>query len=330
MPGPTLIDVDGLVVEYFTLRGPLRAVDSATLEVRAGEILGIVGESGSGKSTLAQAILRILPPQARIVGGSIVYRGEDLVALSEERLKKIRWREISMVPQAALNALNPTLRIRDHFIETAKAHGLTDKQWILEKASELLENVRLDPDRVLPSYPHELSGGMKQRVLIALSLLLDPKIVILDEPTTALDVLTQRFILDLLKDLKEKLGITMVFITHDIAVVADIADRIAVMYAGQVVEVGDVFDVFYEPLHPYTRLLIKSVPGLRGSVDEMRPIPGSPPDMFSPPPGCRFHPRCPWRFEPCNSLEPKPIRLGTGRKVSCHLYTGKTGDCRYE
>ena len=319
----TLITINDLVVEYFTLRGPLRAVDSASLTINHGEILGIVGESGSGKSTLAQAVLRILPPQARIVKGSIIYRGRDLARMDENELKKIRWREISMVPQAALNALNPTLRIRDHFIETAKAHGVNDKRSVLEKASHLLEQVRLDPKRVLSSYPHELSGGMKQRVLIALSLLLDPKIVILDEPTTALDVLTQRFILDLLKDLKEKLGITMVFITHDIAVIADIADRVAVMYAGQVVEVGDVFEVFYEPLHPYTRLLIKSVPGLRGDVEEMRPIPGSPPDMFSPPSGCRFHPRCPWRFEPCDSIDPSIVEFGDGRMVSCHLYTQK-------
>ncbi len=319
-PQDNIIVVKGLKVFYKAHRGYVKAVDNVDLEIRRGEIIGIVGESGSGKSTLAFAILRLLPSNARIVSGSILYEGEDLVKLSESRLKNIRWKGISLVPQAALNALNPTLRIRDHFLETARAHGVHDDSYVLKRAAELLEMLRLEPPRVLRSYPHELSGGMKQRVLIALSMILNPKVLILDEPTTALDVLTQRFILDLLKDLHRKTGITMIFITHDIAVIADIADRTAVMYAGKIVEVGDVYTVFKNPKHPYTVALMKSIPSLVGSVDEMKSIPGTLPDLINPPPGCRFAPRCPYAMDICRKQEPPTIRLETGHIVSCWLY----------
>ncbi|HDN75874.1 MAG TPA: ABC transporter ATP-binding protein, partial [Acidilobales archaeon] len=224
------------------------------------------------------------------------------------------------VPQAALNALNPTMKILDHFIETGRAHGLNDRRLIMERAKELLELLRLEPRRVLNSYPHELSGGMKQRVLIALSMLLEPEILILDEPTTALDVLTQRAILDLLKEIKDKLRITMVFITHDIAVIADLADRIAVMYAGKLMEVGDVYTVFRRPANPYTKALMASIPSLIGKVEDMKPIPGSPPDLVNPPRGCRFHPRCPYAMEICKKEEPPTVELSTGHIASCWLY----------
>jgi len=314
-----IIEVKDLRVFYSALRGNVRAVDDVSLEIRNREILGVVGESGSGKSTLALAILRLLPPNAMIVNGSIIYRGKDLVSMNEDELRGIRWREISLIPQAALNALNPTLRIRTHFLETAKAHGINDSKWVYERASKLLELLRLEPDRVLRSFPHELSGGMKQRVLIALAMLLNPKVLILDEPTTALDVLTQRFILDLLKDLHKKTEITMVFITHDIAVIADIADRVAVMYAGKVVEVGDVYTVFKSPKHPYTVALMKSIPSLVGDVREMRSIPGTLPDLINPPPGCRFAPRCPYATDICRTKEPPMIKEGD-HVVSCWLY----------
>ncbi len=316
----TLLSVRGLRVYYRGLRGLVRAVDGVDLDVFRHELIGVVGESGSGKTTLAMAILRLLPPRvARIVSGSILFNGMDLVRASEEELRRIRWSKISYVPQAALNALNPVLKIADHFLETARAHGVYDREKVLERASELLEMLRLEPRRVLNSYPHELSGGMRQRVLIALSMLFNPDLIILDEPTTALDVLTQRFILDLLRDLKKKTGVTMMFITHDIAIIADIGDRIAVMYAGKIMEVGTVDQVFYSPAHPYTQALIKSIPKLTGPIEEMRPIPGSPPDLVNPPPGCRFHPRCPYARPECSREEPPTVEVEPGHIASCWL-----------
>lgn len=315
-----LLSIKDLKVVYLSPRGYVKAVDKVSLDVVKGEVLGIVGESGSGKSTLAHSILRILPPNAKIVDGSIVFGGVDIVKLSEKEFRDLRWKRISMVPQAALNALNPTMKIVDHFMETAKHHGLSDRRSVLEKAAKLLELLRLEPDRVLPSYPHELSGGMKQRVLIALSMLLDPELLILDEPTTALDVLTQRSILDLLKEIRSKLGLTMIFITHDIATIADLADRIAVMYAGKLFEVGDVYTVFRNPANPYTIALMKSIPSLIGKVEDMKPIPGSPPDLVNPPPGCRFHPRCPYAMDICRKREPPLIELKPGHYTACWLH----------
>jgi len=315
-----LISIKNLRVAYISLRGYVRAVDKVNLDIYKGEVLGVVGESGSGKSTMAYTILRVLPPTARILEGSITYNGMDIVKMPEEEFRKIRWRKLSLIPQAALNALNPTLKIMDHFLETAKAHGIRDKEQVISKASELLKLLRLEPERVLPSYPHELSGGMKQRVLIALAMLLDPELLILDEPTTALDVLTQRYILDLLKDVKAKLGITMVFITHDIAVIADIADRVAVMYAGKIFEVGDVYQVFKNPINPYTKALMESIPSLIGDVEEMKPIPGSPPDLVNPPPGCRFAPRCSQAMSICREKEPPMVEVEPGHYTCCWLY----------
>ncbi len=315
-----ILDIKNLTVVYITLRGLLKAVNNVTLRVRKGKILGIVGESGSGKSTLALAILRLLPKMSKIVNGSIMFHGIDLAKASEEELREIRWKKISYVPQAALNALNPTLKIIDHFYETAKAHGVDDKKWVMDKASQLLKMLNLEPSRVLNSYPHELSGGMKQRVLIALSMMLEPEVLILDEPTTALDVLTQRFILDLLKDLHRKTGVTIIFITHDIATIADIADDVAVMYAGKLMEVGDVFTVFKKPYHPYSQALIKSIPSLVGDINEMKSIPGSLPDLVNPPIGCLFHPRCEKAFDKCRKQEPPLIEVKPGHFVSCWLY----------
>jgi len=318
-----ILEIKDLVVTYMTLRGPLKAVNNVSLKIRRGEILGIVGESGSGKSTLALAVLRLLPKMARIAKGSILFNGEDLVKMPEDKLREIRWKKISYVPQAALNALNPTIRIIDHFLETARAHGVNDRKWVIEKASNLLKMLNLEPKRVLQSYPHELSGGMKQRVLIALAMLLDPEVLILDEPTTALDVLTQRFIIDLLKDLHKRTGVTIIFITHDIATIADIADDVAVMYAGKIMEVGDVFTVFKKPYHPYSRALIKSIPSLIGDVNEMKSIPGTLPDLVYPPPGCLFHPRCRVAFERCKKEEPPIIEIAPDHFVSCWLYVDK-------
>ncbi|WFO75154.1 ABC transporter ATP-binding protein [Desulfurococcaceae archaeon MEX13E-LK6-19] len=327
MPGgkEVIIDVKNLSVHYMTLRGFLKAVNDVDLTIYKGEIMGIVGESGSGKSTLAMAIMNILPPTARIVSGSIFFDGKDLVRLKKGELREILWKRISIIPQAALNALNPVLKIKSHFLETARAHGIKDREWVIDRASKLLELLRLDPERVLESYPHELSGGMKQRVLIALAMLLEPEVLILDEPTTALDVLTQRFILDLLKELHEKTRITMIFITHDIAVIADLADRVAIMYAGKIVEVGDVFTVFKNPYHPYTLALMKSIPSLIGDINEMKSIPGTLPDLINPPPGCLFAPRCSKAMDICRKTPPPYIEIKKDHFVACWLYSKKEG-----
>ncbi len=321
-----ILEIRDLVVHYFSGRKRIHAVNHVSLAVHRGEIMGIVGESGSGKSTLALAVMRILPPNARIVGGHIYFDGTDMVSAGPRELREILWKRISIIPQAALNALNPVLRIRSHFMETAKAHGIEDREWVRRRAIELMRLLNLDPERVWDSYPHELSGGMKQRVLIALAMLLDPELLILDEPTTALDVLTQRFILDLLKKLHEETNITMIFITHDISVIADLADRVAVMYAGKVVEVGDVFTVFKEPFHPYSVALMKSIPSLVGDIDEMHSIPGSLPDLSNPPPGCLFAPRCPRAMGICGEREPPFIELKHDHFVACWLYSKERGE----
>jgi peptide/nickel transport system ATP-binding protein len=233
-----------------------------------------------------------------------------------------------MVFQAAQNSLNPVMRVADQIIDTAQAHGPMPKSDILDRASELLKMVRLEPERVLHSFPHELSGGMKQRVIIALSLLLNPKMLILDEPTTALDVITQVAILDILADLRKELGLTMMFLTHDMSIIARIADRVAVMYAAQVAEIGSIEDIFYDPLHPYTYGLIHAVPSLVGDLSDREPIPGSPPDLRHPPPGCRFHPRCPHATSVCQEVIPR-LECFDDRCVACHhwkeISTASTG-----
>jgi len=277
---------------------------------------------------LAKAIMRILPEDGRITpDSSAVYNGLedrelDIFTISSAEFSRlIRWKEISIVFQSALNSLNPTLRVKDHFIETAKAHGLSNSSEIMERAQELLEAVRLDSKRVLKMFTIELSGGMKQRVMIALSLLLNPKIVILDEPTTALDVLTQRMILDLLKKLRGTFNLTYILITHDIALIADLSDRVAVTYAGKIVEEGSVEDIFYNPLHPYTKLLLEAVPKL-GEFDRLpKPVPGASIDYRNLPSGCPFHPRCPNAKSICIAKEPSLINLEKNRRIACHIYT---------
>jgi len=318
-----LLEVQELEVFY----GRVKVVSGVSFSVEKGEILGIAGESGSGKSTIANALLRILPESAYIGEKSkVLYYGnsdvgEDLTKLPLPVVEKeVRWKEISMVFQGALNSLNPTLRIRDHFVETAKAHGLKDKDEIMSRASKLLEMVRLDPKRVLSSYPGELSGGMKQRVLIALSLLLNPKLVILDEPTTALDVITQREILEILRKIKADLNLTYIIITHDIALLADFVDRVIVLYAGRIAEEGSILDIFSKPLHPYTVGLLSSVPKI-GQFSEPVVIPGSSPDYRRLPPGCKFHPRCPIAIGGiCDKQEPYLNSVNSSHMIACHNY----------
>jgi peptide/nickel transport system ATP-binding protein len=311
-----------LSVEYAVREGWLKVVSRVSLDIPEAKITGLVGESGCGKTSLVDAIFRTLPPNGYIKSGKIWFRHLDLLSLSKEEMRKIRWKKIAMVFQAAQNSLNPALRIRDHFIETYRAHDeKASKDEILNKASEMLKMVRLNPYKILNSFPYELSGGMKQRVIIALSLLLNPEFLILDEPSSALDIYTQSTIIDMLKDIHKEKDLTMLFVTHDLPVLAEIADYIAVMYAGKIVEFNDVESIFYEPKHPYTRLLIKSIPSLIGNPLDKKPVPGEPQSLLNPPPGCRFHPRCPYKTLICEKDEPN-IFYVNGGFVACWLYEG--------
>ncbi len=279
--------------------------------------MAVVGESGCGKSTLAYSIIRHVPYPGEIKGGTILFDGQDVLGMDRKALRQFRWKEIAIVFQAAQNALNPVMRIADQMIDTVLDHEKQPKEQIIQRASSLLEMVRLNPDRVLRSYPFELSGGMRQRVIIALSLLLNPRMLILDEPTTALDVVTQVYILDILADIRQDLGLAMMLLTHDIAIVARVADRVAVMYAGQIVEEGAINDIFYHPRHPYTYGLIQSAPSLIGDLTKKKPIEGAPPNFLNMPSGCRFHPRCAYATSVCREKE--PVMEASDRwRVACH------------
>jgi peptide/nickel transport system ATP-binding protein len=316
------LTVEDLWVEYQIERGVVKAVRGVSFSLARGESLALIGESGCGKTTLGVALIRLLVQAARIPRGEITYwrgnQGIDVLSLKERELRRFRWSECAMVFQSALNAFNPVLRIWDQILDTAKAHGGMSRAQVRERALQLLEYVQLDPKRVIDAYPHELSGGMRQRVLLAMSLLLDPQVLILDEPTTALDILTQRTIIDLLRRLKEEIGFAMLFISHDLATAAELADRVATMYAGTIVELGPVDDIFYRPAHPYTLGLIRAVPTVTGDFEDLVSIPGAPPDLVDPPPGCKFHPRCPYVTEHCRVEEPKlEIHYGETHSVAC-------------
>ncbi|MEM1508061.1 MAG: ABC transporter ATP-binding protein [Candidatus Bathyarchaeia archaeon] len=325
--GETILEVRNLVVEFKLPRGILRAVDDVSLDVYRGEVLGLAGESGCGKSVFSRAIVRQVDPNGYIKSGKIFFRRKDgsmvdIMSLSEEELRNFRWKNISIVFQGAISSFNPVMRIKEHFLDTVLDHEeKVDKEELLSKASGLLKNVLLDPNRVLRLFQHEMSGGMKQRSLIALSLILDPELVILDEPTSALDVLTQAYILDILKDLHKETSLTMLFITHDLPVLAEIADRIAVMYLGKIVEIADVWKIFYEPKHPYTQGLLKSIPSVTGSLEGLRPLSKGVPDPMNPPPGCKFHTRCQYAIDICKKVVPPLLNLGGGHLVACHLYS---------
>ena len=315
-----LLEVENLRTYFYTLRGVVKAVDGVSFKLDKGETLGIVGESGCGKSTLAWSLMRLVPPPGRIVEGSIRIDGVDIVNMPESRVRReIRWKKISMVFQGAMNALNPVYTIGDQLIEPILLHTNLTKKEALEKAIELLKAVGLPP-HIIRRYPHELSGGQKQRVVIAMALILDPDIVIADEPTTALDVVVQAQILNLLKRLHRERKMSIILITHDLGVVTELSEKIAVMYAGKIVEFGRAEDIFSNPLHPYTRALIRAVPRLKGEIHRLEYIPGSPPDLRRPPPGCRFAPRCREVFEPCRSKEPPMIEYEKGHYVAGWLY----------
>lgn len=322
----SVLSIENLHVVYTAARGTVKAVRDVSFELNKRECLALIGESGSGKSTLGTSLISLIPGTGRVSSGHIIYKGDskeiDIARLRESEVRKVRWKEIAMVFQSALNSFNPVLRIWNHVLETAKAHGMENKNLVMKKALELLELVQLDPERVLKSFPHELSGGMKQRTLIAMSLLLDPKILILDEPTTALDILTQKNIIDLLKKIKDERELAMIFISHDLSIAADLADRVATMYAGKIVEIGTVNDIFYNPKHPYTRGLIKAVPKISGGFEELFSIPGEPPDLIDPPSGCAFHPRCQYADERCKKEIPQLELVEEKHYVACFKWRG--------
>lgn len=310
-----VLSVRDLVVQYRTGSGAtVDAVRNVSFDLYPNQALALVGESGCGKTTLGLGLLRLLPRLGHIPSGSITYRREpgakpiDVLKLNPTQLRKWRWAEAAMVFQGAQSAFNPVITIGAQMADTLKAHVRDGERYNkrdgIERAADMLKRVRLDPARVLGSYPHELSGGMRQRTLIAMSLLLDPRFLVLDEPTTALDILTQRGIVDLLAELREERGFAMIFISHDLALAAELADRVATMYAGQIIERGSLRDIFYEPRHPYTSGLINAVPPVVGDLPELASIPGSPPSLANLPKGCSFAPRCSFATDECRAANP--------------------------
>ena len=319
-----LLSVRDLKVQYMTATSAVRAVDGVSFDIAPGEVLGLAGESGSGKSTIAQSLLRILNPPAVIAGGSIRFQGRDILAMSDSELEQFRWQDLSMVFQSAMNALNPVMTVGDQIVDTIVSHRAMNESRAWKRAEELFSIVGIDPSR-LKSYPHELSGGMRQRAVIAIALALQPPMMIMDEPTTALDVVVQKEIMQQIQDLKEQMGFSILFITHDLSLLVEVSDRIAIMYAGQIVEMAPAREIYDRPLHPYTRGLLNSFPALTGPKERVSGIPGSPPDMSAPPSGCRFHPRCSQVRPFHKRLVPHLTEVEPGHFVACHLYTSPDG-----
>ncbi|PYQ95790.1 MAG: peptide ABC transporter ATP-binding protein [Acidobacteria bacterium] len=318
-PDP-LLSVSHLTTVFDTPDGSVRAVDDVSFEIRAGETVGLVGESGSGKSVTALSIMRLVQPPGRIAGGSLSFKGRDLLTLDERTMRTVRGADITLIFQEPMTALNPVFRVGDQIAETLRVHGRASRREARTAAVDLLRAVRI-PDAAsrVNDYPHQLSGGMRQRVLIAMSLACQPSLVIADEPTTALDVTIQAEILDLLREMKSALHLSLLLITHDLGVIAETADRVAVMYAGRIVETGPVRAIFREPAHPYTRGLLASMPGGRPGR-RLLAIDGSVPLLGALPPGCAFNPRCPDRFEPCTAAPPPDYVVGPERAAKCYLH----------
>lgn len=317
MPDPVLRVVD-LTTHYFTKKGEVRALDDAEFSLDAGQSMGVAGESGCGKSTMAFSLMNQVQPPGRIVGGEVNLDGIDLVKLSETEVRrKVRWKRISMVFQGAMDILTPVYTVGHQMKEPLYYHeGVTGDE-AREKCESYLAEVGLDKE-IFTRYPHELSGGQKQRVIIATSLLLEPSLLIADEPTTSLDVVVEAQIMNLLKRLKKELGISMIFITHDLSILSEVSNKLSIMYAGKSAELGDADKIYNNPKHPYTEKLLASIPRLHKDVDRLERIPGAPPNLVDPPSGCRFHPRCPYAEEVCRSDVPE-LREVEGRKVACHF-----------
>jgi len=317
----SILRVGNLRTYFFTYAGIVKAVDDISLEVSKGETLGVVGESGSGKTVTAQSILRIVPSPGKIVNGTIEFEGKNLLELAEKQMQRIRGKEIAYVPQDPTTTLDPVYRVGEQLSEVIMRHHHISKRDALAKATDLLRNVEIpDPEIRINQYPHELSGGTKQRIAIARALAGDPALILADEPTTALDVTIQAQILDLLKELKNRLNVAMVLITHDMGIVADVCDRVTVLYAGQVCESGTVEQVFEKPKHPYTQALLTSVPNLALRREKLSVIPGNVPNLIEPPSGCRFNPRCQYAQQICVDKVPELEPIGEGRRVHCHRW----------
>ena len=312
-----VVSVRDLRVYYGTVRGPVRAVDSVSLDIDAGEVVGLVGESGCGKSTLGRGILGLLPEGA-VSDGEVIYAGRNLVGMPPKELRRLRGPDLGLIFQEPMTRLNPLMRIEDHFRETLEQHesSLDDRE-VRRRSLETLGKMGIPPTR-FRQYPHEFSGGMRQRIMIALALVLRPKLLIADEPTTSLDVIVEAQILSILADLRRNFGTALLLITHNLGIVAESCDRVAVMYAGQIVEEGPAYDVFVEPAHPYTRELLRSTISL--DTEELHSIPGAPPNLIDPPRGCRFHPRCPDAMQVCAAKNPIEQHPADGRRVLCWLH----------
>ena len=316
----TILKMEDLSVHFPINIGTVRAVEGVNLKLEQGEVMGLVGESGCGKSTLGFSILRLLRPPGEIVKGKILYHGQDIVQMTKEEILSLRGRRIAMIFQDPLTSLNPLFRIDEQFIETLQTHekGL-DRKTAFNQAERMLESLGISPERLL-EYPHQMSGGMRQRIMIGMGLILSPDFLIADEPTTSLDVIVEAQFLDLLNDLRKQFDLTILLITHNLGNVAQLADRITVMYGGTIAETGLARDIFDEPLHPYTQGLLASIPNIKLDQPKLITMPGSPPDLVNPPPGCVFHPRCPHAMEICRSEKPEVLQRDS-RLVACWLHT---------
>lgn len=324
-----LVKFNNITIEYILNKQHLKAINNVSLNIEKGKVTAFVGESGSGKTTLVSSLLSCISYPGKITGGEVEFIDKDgpinIATLSDKKINNFRWEKVSMVFQASQSTLNPLLTIYDQFYETAYYHGKIkneeDKIVFDKKVEKLLDITKLDKRRILKSYPHQLSGGMKQRVMICFALLLDPELIILDEPTTALDVITQEHIFNQLVEINKTMGITMILLTHDIGVVAKIADNIAVLYAGSVMEYGDVYTIFRKRMHPYTKGLIEATPSLLVDPALIKPIPGNPPDIRNLPTGCPFHERCPKATDKCKTTKPLFEEIEDNHFIACHLYT---------
>jgi peptide/nickel transport system ATP-binding protein len=321
-PTEPLLELRDLYVEYLTPRGAVGAVDGVSFAIAPGEVFGLAGESGCGKSTIAHSILRVLRPPAVITGGQILFRGQDVLEMDADALQSFRWRDVSMVFQSALNALNPVTQVKDQIADVIVHHERIAKSAAYERAATLLETVGIERSR-MNAYPHELSGGMRQRVVIAIALALKPPLMIMDEPTTALDVVVQKDILQQIERLKQELGFSILFITHDLSLMVEFSDRIGIMYAGKLVELAPARQILDQSLNPYTQGLLSSFPPLVGEKTKLTGIPGAPPDLAAPPSGCRFHPRCPRAVARCREVAPALRQVRPQHWVACDLVEGE-------
>jgi peptide/nickel transport system ATP-binding protein len=322
-----VLEVEDLVTHYFTTQGPVEAVSGVSFTVDEGQTFGIAGESGCGKTTAALSIMGLLPSNGRIIGGRIILDGENLLEKDEAELRKIRWRKVSIVFQGAMNALNPVINVGEQIAEVVVEKEEITKEGAWERVRELFELVELDASRV-KDFPHEFSGGMRQRVMIAMALACYPKLVIADEPITALDVIVQNQILDLMRHLQERLDLSQILITHDLSVIAETCDKVGIMYAGKLMEYADAAPIFKTPLHPYTSALIGAYPSIVGEKRALKFISGSPPNLINPPKGCRFHPRCPYAKEMCSREEPELKAEEAGHYAACHFVDELRGSLR--